>query len=147
MARIKLHIPNILSYSTEIPIRITDVNYGGHLGNDAVLSIAHEARLRFLASMRYTEFSIEGAGIMMTDAIVVYVSEGFYGDVLIVEVGATDFESTRCDIFYRLLNKITRKEVAKVKTGIVFVDRELKKIIPVPRKFREICESLPRLSS
>jgi acyl-CoA thioesterase FadM len=147
MPRIKLQIPPVLSFSTEIPIRISDVNYGGHLGNDAVLSIAHEARLRFFASMGYTEFDIEGAGIMMTDAIVVYASEGFYGDMLQVEVGATDFESTRCDLYYRCINKVTGKEIAKVKTGIVFIDREKNKPVSVPARFRSRCETLPQHSS
>jgi acyl-CoA thioester hydrolase len=145
MARTKLLIPPVLAFATQIPIRISDVNYGGHLGNDAVLSIAHEARLRFFASLGYSEMNIEGSGIMMTDAIVVYTSEGLYGDVLMVEVGATDFDSTRCDLFYRLLNSTSLKEIAKVKTGIVFIDREKKKPTVVPPKFQTACEALPLL--
>jgi hypothetical protein len=46
-----------------------DINYGGHLGNDAVLSLVHEARVRFLKQQGYTENNIEGAGIIMADAI------------------------------------------------------------------------------
>jgi len=46
MARIKIEIPDKFIYKTEIPIRITDINYGGHLGNDSLLSIIHEARVR-----------------------------------------------------------------------------------------------------
>ena len=37
MPRIKLELHEILIYSTEIPVRITDINYGGHLGNDSIL--------------------------------------------------------------------------------------------------------------
>jgi len=139
MARIKLQIPADLPFSTEIPIRISDINYGGHLGNDAVLSIVHEARIQFLKSLGYSEIDIEGLGIMMTDAVIVYSSEGFYGDVLIVKVGVCDFQLTNCDFIYHLINKSTGKEIARVKTGIVFLDRQSKKISTVPDAFRQKC--------
>lgn len=136
MPRVKLDIPDTLPFSTEIPIRIGDINYGGHLGNDSVLSIVHEARVRFLGSLGYTETNVEGKGMIMTDAVVVYKSEGFYGDVLRVEVGVTDFQPVGCDFFYRLSNTNSGKEVASAKTGIVFLDRQAKKVSSVPDEFR-----------
>jgi acyl-CoA thioesterase FadM len=141
MARVKLQVPADLSFRTEIPIRISDINYGGHLGNDAVLSIVHEARIQFLQSLGYSELDIEGVGIMMTDAVIVYSSEGFYGDVLIVEVGVTDFQLTNCDFVFRLINKLTGKEIARAKTGIAFFNRQTRKISPVPEAFRQKCTS------
>ena len=48
MARVKLEVPSTFSFQTTIPIRITDVNYGGHVGNDSILSILHEIRIQFL---------------------------------------------------------------------------------------------------
>ena len=139
MGRVKLQIPTSFPFRTEIPIRISDINYGGHLGNDAVLSIIHEARIQFLQNLGYTELDIEGTGMMMTDAIVVYTSEGFYGDVLVVEVGAADFQSANCDFVFRLTNKITGKEVARAKTGIVFLNKQTHKISPLPDAFRKKC--------
>ncbi len=136
MPRVKLDIPETLPFSTEIPIRISDINYGGHLGNDAVLSIVHEARIRFLGSLGYSEKDIEGKGIIMTDAVVVYKSEGFYGDVLRVEVGATDVQAVGCDFVYRLTNTTSGKEVASAKTGIVFLDYQTRKVSPVPEAFK-----------
>jgi acyl-CoA thioester hydrolase len=147
MARVRLQLPTNFLFKTEIPIRISDINYGGHLGNDAVLSIVHEARIQFLRNLGYSEFDIEGTGIMMTDAIIVYSSEGLYGDVLIVEVGTTDFQSTHCDVVFRLTNMATHKEVARVKTGIAFFDNLTRKISAVPEAFRKKCESAPALFS
>jgi acyl-CoA thioester hydrolase len=131
MARVKLILPTYLPFKTEIPIRISDINYGGHLGNDAVLSIVHETRIQFLQSLGYSELNIEGLGMMMTDAVVVYSSEGFYGDVLTIEAVVTDF----------LTNKATGKEVARVKTGIVFMNPQTRKISPLPEPFRKKCDS------
>lgn len=141
MARVKFEIPQRFPFSTEIPIRISDINYGGHLGNDAVLTIVHEARIQFLQNFGYTEFNIEGLGIMMTDAVIVYTAEGFHRDVLSVEVGVSDFQATTCDFIFRLTNKTRGKEIARVKTGIVFMDPTTRKIAPLPEAFRKKCDS------
>ena len=140
MARVKLQLPATFLFCTDIPIRISDINYGGHLGNDAVLSIVHEARIQFLRHLGYSELDIEGLGIMMTDAFVVYASEGFYGDVLKVEVGTADFQLTNCDVVFRLTNATTNKEVARVKTGIAFFNKQTRKISAIPDAFRKKCE-------
>lgn len=139
MARVKIILPAKFLFTTEIALRINDINYGGHLGNEAVLSIVHEARVQFLQSHGYSEIDVEGSAIMMTDAVINYLSEGFYGDVLKVEVGITDFQSTQCDIIFRLTNKESGKEVARAKTGIVFLDPHKRKIVPIPDAFRAKC--------
>ena len=141
MTRVKLQLPTNFPFRTEIPIRISDINYGGHLGNDAVLSIVHEARVQFFRHLGYSELDIEGMGIIMTDAVVVYSSESFYGDVLMVEVGTTDFQLTHCDVIFRLTNSITKKEVARVKTGIAFINKQTHKIAVMPDAFRKKCEA------
>jgi acyl-CoA thioester hydrolase len=141
MARVKLTLPAFLPFKTEIPIRISDINYSGHLGNDAVLSIVHETRIQFLQNLGYTELNIEGLGIIMTDAVIVYSSEGFHGDVLTIEAGVTDFQAANCDFVFKLTNKATGKEVARIKTGIVFLNPQTHKISPLPEPFRKKCEN------
>ena len=137
MARIKLDMPDHFSFATEIAVRISDINYGGHLGNDAVLAIAHEARVRFLQSMGYSEQDAAGAGLIMLDAVVVYRSEAFYGDLLRVEMALGDPQTTGCDIIYLMTNVATGKEVARVKTGMAFFDYARRKVVPMPGAFRE----------
>ena len=136
MARIKLELPTTFLFQTDIPVRIGDINYGGHLGNDSVLSIVHEARVRFLQSLGYSEQDIEGCAILMTDAVIVYQSEGFYGDILTVDVAVADMKSTVCDIVFRLTNAKSGKEVARAKTGIVFADPAARRIVAIPEGFR-----------
>lgn len=137
MARVKLELPDHFDFSTELTVRIGEVNYGGHLGNDAVLSLMHEARIQFLNHYGYSELDIEGTGIIMADSIVVYKAEGFHGDQLVVEVAVGDFQNASCDFLYRLTLKETGKEIARAKTGIVFYDYAMKKTMSVPAKFRE----------
>ncbi len=38
----------ITDLSVSVPLRITDINYGNHLGNNAIVDIVNEARVRFL---------------------------------------------------------------------------------------------------
>jgi len=142
MARIKIEIPNKFIFRTELPIRITDINYGGHLGNDSLLSLIHEARVRFLNHIGYSESNVEGSGIIMIDAGVQYKSEGFYGDELIVEVAVNDFSGIGCDFIYRVTNKNTLKEIALAKTGIVFFNYEKRKTAPIPELFKKKIEEL-----
>ncbi|NDG84238.1 MAG: thioesterase, partial [Proteobacteria bacterium] len=60
MPRIKIDLPERFAFSTELSLRITDINYGGHLGNDAVLGLVHEARVRFLKHHGFSETEIGG---------------------------------------------------------------------------------------
>jgi acyl-CoA thioesterase FadM len=138
MARVTLELPDEFQFSTEIQVRIGDINYGGHLGNDALLSLIHEARVRFLKEYGFTEFDIGGVGIIMVDSVIVYKSEGFYGDIIMVEVSIDDISTSGCDVIYRLSNKEIGKEVARAKTGIVFFDYKKRKVVGVPKQFREI---------
>jgi acyl-CoA thioesterase FadM len=138
MPRVELELPERFQFVTEIPLRITDINYGGHLGNDALLSLLHEARVQFLRHYGFTELNIDGRSIIMTDAVLVYRSEGFYGDVARIEIAVSNMQSHGCDFIYKVTNKETGKELARAKTGILFYDYEEKKILQVPKKFKSL---------
>lgn len=137
MPRLKLGLPSSFPFRTEIPIRITDINYGGHLGNDSALGLIHEARVRYLHSLGYSEMNVEGGGIIMSDAQIVFSSEGLYGDVAVVEMAIGDLEGTRCSMFYRMTDRTTGREIARALTGIVFFDYAKKRPQPVPEAFRK----------
>lgn len=136
MSRIKIEMPKTYLYSTLLPVRIGDINYGGHLGNDSMLSMVHESRLRFLKNYGYTELDVEGFGLIMTDTAVVYKAEAFHGDLIQVEVTIGEFNRYGCDFFFSLSNKDTAVEVAHAKTGVVFFDYEVRKIVSMPAAFK-----------
>jgi len=138
MARIKLDLPERFPFSTELQVRITDVNYGGHMGNDALLGLLHEARVQFLAHYGLSELDICGAGIIMADSVIVYKSEAFPGECLELAVTVTDFNRYGCDFVYRVTEKTTGREVARAKTGIVFFDYQQRAIQKVPQPFRDL---------
>ena len=135
MSRIQINFPEKQVFSTEIPVRITDLNYGNHLGNDALLSILHEARVRFLAHLGYTELNVEGAGIIMADVAIQYKSEAFHGETLDIEMAIADFSRVSFDLYYRV--KVGERVVAVAKTGIVCYDYNAKKVVGVPPGFMQ----------
>lgn len=137
MARIKLELPEHFPFRTEITVRITDLNYGGHLGNADTLVLIHEARVRFLKSFGYSEIDIEGYGTIMTDAVIQFKSQAFAADVLVAEVAAADFSRLGCDIYYRLTNKETGLVVATAKTGVCVFDYKNQKRVSPPAAFIE----------
>jgi acyl-CoA thioester hydrolase len=139
--RIKLELPETFQFATEIPVRITDINYGRHLGNDSVLSLLHEARVRMLKEYGFTEFDIDGWGLIMVDSVIVYKSEAFYGDVLHIGVSVQDFTAVGCDFVYKVTRKGSDNEIARAKTGVVFFDYKTKKIVEVPKRFRWLVSS------
>ena len=135
MAKIRITLPEKFIFSTDIPVRITDINYGGHLGNDAMLSIIHEARVRFLKNYGFSELDAGGAGIIMTDAAVAFIAEIFYGTVIKVNVALDDFGNLGCDVVFQLLDSSNGKEVARAKTGIVFFDYQRRRPVRIPDAF------------
>ncbi len=138
MARIKMEFPANAEFSTEINLRISDINYGGHLGHDSILSLTHEARVRFFRHYGFSELDVDGPGIILSDVAIVYKSESFYGETMKIDVAVCDFVKYGCDLVYRLTEKDMGREVAIVKTGIVFMDYAERKVAPVPGKFKQL---------
>lgn len=142
MQRIKIDLPNNFIFTTEIPVRVYDVNFAGHLSNDSILSMVHEARIQFLKNWNYSEVNTEGAGIIMFDAALQYKSQGYYGDILVFEVTVENLIKNGCDFLFKITNKETGKEIARAKTGIAFFDYKTNKLVPMPNKFKELIKTL-----
>ncbi len=139
MARVKLELPEVFSFTTTIPVRITDVNYGNHVGNDAILSIIHEARMQYLRSLGYTEMDFGGAGMIMSDVAIEFKNESFYGETILASVAVGEVSKISFELYYKLEKETDAKKVviALAKTGMVCYDYELKKIIAIPQAARE----------
>ena len=136
MARIQIDIPQQLPFTTEVPLYLCHINYGGHLDNALLLTVVSETRVRFLQFLGYTEMDVEGVGTIIADAAVQYRSEAFHGEVMTVRMGAVEFSKHGCDFVWSMNEKSSGREVARGKTGIVFFDYAQRKVAPVPEKFR-----------
>ena len=137
MARIQIVLPETFVFSTELPLYISHINYGGHLDNALLLTLVSEARVRFFKSLGYSELDVEGVGIVVSDAALQYKAEAFHGETMRVDMAAADFGKYGCDLLWRMSDQATGREIARGKTGIVFLDYTTKKIALVPQGFRE----------
>ncbi len=138
MSRIKLRLPDMVHYCTEIEVRIADINYGNHMSNDCYLKYMQESRLRFLASHGYSELNLAGTSVIMGDTAIVFKKECFYKDILLIEITVAGFGSRSFDLFYRFKRKETVEIVCEAKTGMVCYDYINRKTTAVPEEFSRL---------
>ncbi len=140
MARIKLEIPEKTIGTFIIPVRIADINYGNHVGNDAFVSIIHEARMQWLHQYGYTELKIEGIGLIMSDLVFEFKNESFYGDIVEVKLGVDEISRVGFDLYYQLFAKRNSENIllANAKTGMICYDYGAKKVAQIPEKLKAI---------
>lgn len=134
MARIRIPLPDTFHFETSIVLRISDINYGGHLGNDSVLSLIHEARFRFFNHLGYAdELSIDGLGTIQADVAIAYKGGAFHGDEISIALAVTEIGRKSFDIVYRLSRG--EQEIARAKTGIAMFDYDTKSVANLPEAF------------
>jgi acyl-CoA thioesterase FadM len=139
MPRIKIDLPETFSFYTSLTVRVTDLNYGNHVGNDNVLSFLQEARMHFLQSIGYSELDLDGVSLIMTDAALVFKNEMYYGDELLISVRPVDISRVGFDLLYKIEKKSEEKLIIAVtaKTGMTCFDYGLKKIVKLPDSVRK----------
>ncbi|MGO1461524.1 MAG: thioesterase family protein [Oleiphilaceae bacterium] len=137
MARIELSFPDdVFCFETRMQVRITDINSGNHLGNDALISMLSEARAQFLLSYGVPEGASSGQGIIVTDLATMYQSESFFPEMLRFEVGVMDFNKYGGDFVFQVTKAESGQPVARAKYGFVFFDYQQKTVVPMPESFR-----------
>ncbi|MBS1781138.1 MAG: thioesterase family protein [Bacteroidetes bacterium] len=131
MSRVKIKFPDEKPlFSCSISVRIGDINYGNHLGNDSVLSIIHEARMQLLKSWGGNELDIKNNSLIMADVMISYRGEAFYGDKLNVGIYADDITDRSFDLLYHMSAEQNGqvKDIAHAKTGMLCFDYSTRKI-------------------
>ncbi|MFH1843848.1 MAG: thioesterase family protein [bacterium] len=137
MSRVQLEPLAEYPFSCDVVVRTTDLNYGGHLGNDRLLALIHEARVAFMARFEFSELDCGGSSLILGDCGIVYQGEAFAGDVLRLEVAAG--EPSRCGfrLFYRVTRPADNSAIALVETGMICFDYQARRICPLPPAVRE----------
>ncbi|XDD48476.1 acyl-CoA thioesterase [Leptospira sp. WS39.C2] len=143
MPRITIDIPENLVFETSLSVRISDINFAGHLAHDAILTLTHECRARFFHSHSWTEINVEGKGIVVSDVAIVYKSEAFFPDDLKIQMYVDQISKKSFDLVYVITHKNDGKEIARAKTAIVFFDYTLRKACPIPDVFLNVISKNP----
>lgn len=140
MARLKIELPQKILASVLIPVRITDINYGNHVGNNSIVEIIHEARVQFLKQYGFTELNIAGAALIMSELLVEFKMESFYNDVLEIKIFSGEITRVSFELFYEISVKRNEQKIiiAHAKTGMVCYNYEIKKVSALPGELRLI---------
>lgn len=129
MARFTLQIPTPIIATIVVPVRITDINYGNHVGNDAFAGILHEARMQWLHQAGYTELDIAGKGLIMSDLAIVFHREGYYGDQLTITLHPGELSRVAFELYYTVYASREGETLllATARTGMVHYDYTARK--------------------
>jgi len=133
MSRAGLSLPSQFDFVTDLIVQARDINYGGHLGHDAAVSLLHEARRRFLAAGGLTEAVVDGPGLIMLELEVRYVAEAFWGDRICMELAVTGVGAARCEFRYRVGR--AGQELLRARTLMGFFDYKTRRIARRPADF------------
>lgn len=141
MSRMKVAVPNEAQhiFKTTVPVLVSHINYGNHLGNDSLVSILHEARLQYVKNKGMkSETNIEGnTGLMVCSLAVTYYNEAFHGDHLDIDVYVSDITKIMCDFTYKVTRNTNGAEqvIAIATTCLLFFDFSNKKSVQIPKSF------------
>ena len=129
-------------FSTDVDVRISDINYGGHLGNDRYLSLFQEARLHYLKQFGFSELSIgENISLIMSQAHINFKSEVFWGDQLKIFVRISSIKATRFIFEYLIVaNQNDEKVIATGYTEMVGFDYQQRKVKRLPPELLHVIQ-------
>ena len=124
------------TYAGTYKVRVGDINYGGHMGNDRSLLLFHDARLYFLEQYGFSEGDIGGPGLIMGEAHVFFKKEVFRGDELRLYVHISDLRGLSFEMHYTVLRD--EEEVLHGSTKLIAFDYDLRKMVKIPEAFRRV---------
>ncbi len=136
MGRIVIDLPGKYTFSTNIPIRISDVNQGGHLSWDSMFRIIDEAHIQFWKNIGYAERGSKGISRIMVDAGIIYKRQAYHGQTLRLEIAVTELTDRGFDLVYRVTEVNSGDEIARAKTSFLCYDYQKNKVVSVPEELR-----------
>jgi len=136
MPRAKLEPLQEYRWQSRHVVRVTDVNYGGHLGYDALVGLLHQARVELLGELGLDEKDLgDGCtGVIMTDLTLTVQAEGFLGDELTIR--STIVEMGRATFRVCAEVRIGDRRVALSEAGFAGFNYTERKPSPLPETFR-----------
>lgn len=115
-------------YSIDYKVTISDINYGGHMGNERALLLFQQVRIELFQSLNVSEIDTgDGVGVIQKDAHVYYKGESFIGDLLKVKIVDIEMKKISLNFKYEVLNQNGVK-VLEGSTQLIAYNYNFKKI-------------------
>lgn len=136
MPRVELEYPGNTVCSHEVTVRLNDLSQASHLGFDCLVSIVHDAAAAFLGHLGVDITGTGEARIVFADLAVQYLSEAFRGDCLKIDMAVGDISSKGFEVFFKVMNQSSSRDVALARIGMVFFDFEKRCAMEIPHDIR-----------
>jgi acyl-CoA thioester hydrolase len=135
MPRIKLSEQEVYEFQSSLKVRPQDINHGGHVGNDNLISLVGAARAELFHSIGLSELDLgdRQTGIIITDLVVNYRAEAFLFDELRIDTHIDEIAPKGFRMFHRV--RKSTKLIALVETGFAAYSYATKKTAPIPDSF------------
>ena len=139
-------IPGPTCFETTMDVKISDINYGNHVGNERFLLFAQETRIRFLKSIGCSEVKFGDYGLVLTEAHVEYLHELFHGDNLLIRMSVGGPSRASFDCFYEVIAQRVSGNVtaALIKTAMVCFDYHERKVRSIAEPLKKKLEELSK---
>jgi acyl-CoA thioester hydrolase len=138
MPKIKINEHRSYPFSTDLKVRVSDLNYGAHLGYDRILGLVHQARVEMFDGMGVSETDLGDGrtGLVAADLVVVYQGEAFVNDVLEIAILPVEVGPISFRLAHRVRMKKNGKSVALMEIGFVAFNYEKHCMAKLPDGFK-----------
>ncbi|MGQ7245970.1 acyl-CoA thioesterase [Halomonas sp. V046] len=138
MERVRLEFPQAaVVHRHPMTVRITDMNYGRHLGHDALVSLLHEARVAALAACGLSEAELGGYPSVAADLAVQYQAEARWPDALVVDTAFLEPGRKTITVYQRMRRERDERVVATARLNLMLVDPATGRPVVVPTSVRD----------
>lgn len=138
MERVKLDFPaEAVIHRHPMTVRITDMNYGRHLGHDALVSLLHEARIQAFAALDLPEWDMHGYPSVVADLAVQYQSEARWPDELTIATAVPEPQGKSLTIYQRIYQLDSQQVVATARVNQLLIDLASGRPVDVPEPVKQ----------
>lgn len=138
MERVKLEFPaEAIIHRHPLAVRVTDMNYGRHLGHDALVSLLHEARIQAFAALGLSEWDMHGYPTLVADLAVQYQSEARWPDALIIATAVPEPQGKALTVYQRIYQAESEQIVATARVNQLLIDVASGRPIEVPEQIQQ----------
>jgi len=141
MPRVKLTELTSYEFCHCLTVRATDINYAGHVGNEALLELVHEARSQFMAELGFDTIAVthHKVGLIIADLAANFKAEAYAHELLEIDCQIGEIQGRSFRLFHRI--RSTKQVIALVETGLVSFDYRARKVILLPEDFLAALEN------
>lgn len=138
MERVKLDFPaEAVIHRHPLTVRVTDMNYGRHLGHDALVSLLHEARIQAFSALDLPEWDMHGHPSVVADIAVQYQSEARWPDALEIETAVPTPQGKALVIYQRIYQADSQQVVATARINQLLIDLATGRPVEVPEAVKQ----------